>query len=212
MHNRLPTILSTAALVVSMMALCLGGAIASGVLVGSKQIRNGSVKSIDLRNDGVKSPDLAPASVESQALALPEPTECQVKGEVKSHPTTAFSKLADVCVYTKTTAESVLEVNWTGSVEGHNAGEASGCVFQLRVNGQPSAPGGGGETFGRGLVSVSASALFGGLPVGPLTVEVWARLAMYEPTSMGGPDANACTLGPRNAGTNQTIDVSEAVT
>jgi hypothetical protein len=95
-------------------------------------------------------------------------------------------------------------VDWTGSVEGHNGGETSGCVFQIRVDGQPSAAG-AGEVFGKGLTSVSASALFTGLAAGPHKIEIWAR--MVVDTSAG----NSCTVGPAAAGIGQTVVVSEQV-
>jgi hypothetical protein len=147
--------------------------------------------------------------VEGEVLALPEPTECRAAGGVTIHPGTTFEKVADVCTATKVEATSVLEVSWEGTAEGRNQGEASGCVFQVRVNGQPS-PQGGGETFVKGLGSASAGALFPGLPAGAVTVEVWARLV--NPSSGMGPQYDQCTLGPAGAGgLAQTVDVSEAV-
>ncbi|HYJ22620.1 MAG TPA: hypothetical protein VEW07_11440 [Solirubrobacterales bacterium] len=235
MKDNYAAIMSTVAVV---LALTSAGAVASGVVVTTKTIKNGTVKSIDLQNGGVKSADLknesvgsadigsdavassdiandavgssdiAPGAVESAALSLPAPVQCQVTGETKIHPTMAFAKVADVCTYTKGTAESILEVDWTGSVEGHNRGEISGCVFQVRINGSASAPG-AGVVFGAGLSPVSVSALFAGLPAGPLTIEIWARLAAYEP-AMGG-DSDACTVGPVAASTAQTITVGEQV-
>jgi hypothetical protein len=218
-------IMSTVAVV---LALTSAGAVAAGVVVTSKTIKNGTVKSVDLQNGGVKSADLkndsvssadigsdavsssdiAPGAVESAALNLPAPVQCQVAGETKIHPTMAFAKVADVCTYAKGTAESILEVDWTGSVEGHNGGGVSGCVFQIRVNGMPSAQG-AGAVFGDGLSPVSASVLFSGIQPGPLTVEIWARLAAQEP-GMGG-DYDACTLGPAAASTAQTVTVGEQV-
>lgn len=212
------------ALTVAVLALVaalggVGGAVAGTALIGSKQIKNGSVKSIDLKNDGVQSADLAansvegealaPASVEGEVLALPEPTECQVTGATTIRPGTAFEKLADICTANKVEATSALEVTWSGTAEGHNGGEASGCVFQLRVNGQPSAQG-GGETFVKGTGAASATALFTGLGSGPVTVELWARLV--NPASNMNPTSDICTLGPASAGgVMQTVDVSEAV-
>lgn len=224
---RLSLILSAFALIAALGGI--GGALANQVLISSKQIRNGSVKSVDLANGGVKSvdvkngtvdsqdianngvasPDIEEGAVESEALDLPEPTQCHVAGSTKVNPPdTAFVKLADVCTYAKTTDESVLEVSWAGSVEGHNGGEASGCVFQLRVNGSPSSQG-GGEAFGKGIASIAAVGLFPGLKAEPITVEIWARLALQGP-GMGG-NFDSCTLGPAAASTPQTIDVAEAV-
>ena len=81
--------LSIIALILAVTAGAVGGALANGVLIGSKQIRNGSVKSVDLKNngvqsadvqngtvssadvknDGIASSDLAPNSVEGEAIA-----------------------------------------------------------------------------------------------------------------------------------------------
>jgi hypothetical protein len=89
-------------------------------------------------------------------------------------------------------------------VLGENGGEISGCVFQLRVDGQP-APNGGGEVFGKGTVSVASSALFSGLAPGQHVVEVWARI------TVGNAAPNSCTVGPQKAGIGQTTVVSEQV-
>lgn len=217
---------STLALVV---ALTIGGAYASGQLISSKQIRNGSVKSVDLKNGGVQgvdvndgsikapdiaedavdSPEIAPGAVEGPELNLPPPTQCDIIGTTAINPTMAFQKIADVCVATKVAPDSALEVTWSGPVEGHNGGQISGCVFELRVNDAQSAQG-GGDVFEAGLGSVSTSAIFTGLPVAPVTVSIWARLAAQEP-GMGG-QYDACTLGPATAGgAPQTVIIQEQV-
>lgn len=248
-------ITSTLALVVAIAALCVGGAMASGVLVTSKQIKNGSILTQDLHKNAVKGKDIAENSVGSseigagqvtapdigadqvtapaigagqvdseaigngdvssadigngqvqpQDVTMPEPEQLK-DGDtaVLAAPTLEFQKVDDVGTYLKEDAESELEVDWTGSVKGENGGEASGCVFQLRVDGQP-APNAGGEVFGKGLTSVSATALFGPLPVGGHAVEIWARITIA--TGMG----NSCTVGPAAAGIGQTVVVSEQV-
>jgi hypothetical protein len=248
-------VVSTMALVIAIAALCVGGALAGGVLVTSKQIKNGSILTQDLHKNSVKGKDIATDSVTSsdigadqvtapdigadqvtseaigagqvnseaigngdvssadigngqvgpQDVNMPDPS--QLKDEdvaVLAAPTLEFQKVDDVGTYTKEDATSDLEVDWTGSVKGENGGEASGCVFQLRVDGQP-APSGGGEVFAKGLTSVSATALFGQLPTGAHAIEIWARVTIA--TSMG----NSCIVGPAAAGIGQTVVVSEQV-
>lgn len=238
-------IASTMALVLSIAALCVGGAMASGVLVTSKQIKNGSiltqdlhanvvkdktlaansVTSSDIGADQVTAPDIGVGQVDSEAIGngevssadigsgqvtpqdmnMPDPSQLK-DGDVAvlATPTLEFQKVDDVGSYTKEDPSSDLEVDWTGSVRGENGGEASGCVFQLRVDGQP-APNGGGEVFAKGLTSVSSTALFGALPTGQHAVEIWARITIA--TGMG----NSCTVGPAAAGIGQTVVVSEQV-
>jgi len=207
--------------------------------ITSKDIRQSAVKTTDLGTDAVRSADIQPGAVQTTDIGegqvgttdigtgqvssadigqgevtpgdvtMPDPVQIKVPGTFTSNPTMSFSKLADLGAFTKSDGASALEVNWTGSVEGHNGGEVSGCVFQLRIDGAP-APGGGGEVFGQGVTSISAAALFGGIPAGPHQLEMWARLAAQEP-GMGG-DSDSCTVGPAAAGgISQTIVVSEHV-
>jgi len=224
---------------------------ATGVLVTSKQIKNGSiltqdihknavtdksigsnaVTSTDIKNDAVGAEDIGAGQVDSEAIGtgqvsssdigngqvtpqdvtMPGPEQIKDSDVAKLAPASlAFQRLDEVGSYTKEDPDSALQVEWTGSVDGHNEGEASGCVFQLRVDGQPP-QGGGGEVFGLGVVSIADSALFSGLGSGPHAIEIWARLAQFEPTPMGGPNANSCTVGPAAAGISQTIVVSELV-
>jgi hypothetical protein len=220
---RMSILLSVVALVAALGGVA--GAGAAGVLIGSKQIKNGTVKSIDLRNNGVQSadltnggvssadlqdngvssPDLAPGSVEGEAIDVAGPVQCQVAGAVTIVPTLEFQKVTDLCTYTKVEGVTPLEVDWTGSVEGRNGGEAGGCTFQLRANDVPSAQG-GGETFGKGLSPANAAAIFAGIPAGPVTVSVWAKI------SIDSPIGNSCTVGPEAAGIVQTVTVAEAIT
>jgi hypothetical protein len=217
--------LALLALIVSLLGTGAVGANAVGVLVGSKQIRNGSILTQDIHKSAVKSSDIGPAAVQStdvedgaidstdigngevepQDVTMPDPAQLKESDVATFVPTVDFALLDIVGSYSKDDPTSVLEVDWTGSVEGHNGGEASGCVFQLRVDGQPPA-GGGGEIFGKGLTSASASALFPGLAAGPHQVEIWARKVLPN-TGMG----DSCTVGPAEAGIKQTVVVSELV-
>jgi hypothetical protein len=250
--RRLPSysaVTSTLALIFAFAAFCVGGAYATGVLVTSKQIKNGSiltqdihknavtdksigsnaVTSTDIKDDAVGADDIGAGQVDSEAIGtgqvsssdigngqvtpqdvtMPDPEQIKVSDIAKIEPASLeFQKLDDVGSYTKEDPSSALQVEWTGSVEGHNAGEASGCVFQLRVDGQPP-QGGGGEVFGTGIVSVSDSALFGGFGAGSHSIEIWAKLARFEPSD--GPALNNCTVGPAAAGINQTVVISEQV-
>lgn len=239
-------VVATLALVI---ALTGTAAMAGGVIVTSKQIKNGSILTQDIhknavrasdigdnsvstseiKSDAVTASDIGAGQVDSEAIGtgqvtsseigngevtpqdvtMPEPEQIKVADVATLNPASmAFQKLDEVGTYVKEDAGSALQVEWTGSVEGHNHGEISGCVFQLRVDGQPPS-GGGSEVFGKGIVSVSASALFPGFAAGAHTVEVWARLAEGEPTGM--ENADRCTIGPAAASISQTFIVSEQV-
>lgn len=201
-------IMSTAALVV---ALTIGGAYASGVIVTSKQIKNGSILSVDLKNNGIKGSDIKNGAIDSadvenggigsQDLSLPPPvqiTEPAVTGPVN---TTGFSKIADVGQYVKVDPTSILQVEWNGAVAD---GAGTNCLFQLRVNGAASAQG-GGEVFSQGgAVNVATAGLFPGLAAGPVNIEVWAKAyaaILATPT---------CVIGPAYPGVANTFIVSEA--
>lgn len=137
---------------------------------------------------------------------MPDPVQFKVAQSATVEPPKGdldFQKVLDLATYTKTVASSALEVTWAGSVEGHNGGEVSGCVFQLRVDGNPAAAG-GGEVFGLNLASVSGVAIFPGLGIGAHTIEVWAKVNV-DTTS------NRCTVGPAKAGMDQTVVAHEIV-
>jgi hypothetical protein len=206
-----PTIAATLALVIALSGI---GTALAGVIVGSKQIKNGSilsrdihkagVRSTDVKNGTIGSADIGDGDVQPQDVTMPSPAQIKDSDVAAIVPTLDFALVETVGSYAKEDPNSILEVDWTGSVRGENGGEQSGCVFQLRVDGQP-APGGAGEVFGRGLTSVSASALFSGLPAGPHQIEIWARMTINA--AMG----NSCMVGPAAAGVAQTIVVSEQV-
>jgi hypothetical protein len=228
-----PSLAATAALVIALVGV--PGVTAGGLLVTGKQIKNGTISTKDLRNGGVKTADIGTNAVRSadiqegavesvdigegqvtggdigtgqvtpEDVTMPAPGQCKFDGTATLTPSLDFQKVTDLCTYNKTDASSDLEVSWTGSVLGENGGETSGCVFQLRVDGQ-IAPNGGGEVFGKGVVSVSSSALFPALGTGVHVVEVWARI------TLGNSASNTCTVGPQKAGIGQTTVVSEVVT
>lgn len=227
-----PSIVATAALVIALVGV--PGVTAGGLLITSKQIKNGTISTKDLRNGGVKTSDIGKDAVRSadiqtgavessdigegqigtgdigsgqvtpEDVTMPAPGQCKFDGTAALAPTLEFQKVVDLCTYPKADGSSDLEVTWTGSVLGENGGEAGGCVFQLRIDGQP-APHGGGEVFGKGTLSVASSALFPGLGTGPHVVEVWARITVNTPAF------NNCTVGPERAGIGQTTVVSEQV-
>lgn len=218
-------IVATVALVVALVGV--PGVTAGGLLVTSKNVKNNSITSADIKKatlktsdigtNAVRSADIQSGAVESSDIGagevtpddvtMPDPSQIKFNGtarielpinDLDSH------KVVDLGSYAKTDPASDLEVTWTGSVEGHNGDELSGCVFQLRVDGNP-APNGGGEVFGKGIVSVSSSALFPGLAAGPHTIEVWAKVIV------GNAAENSCTVGPAKAGVGQTAVVKEIV-
>jgi len=247
-RRRLPSysaVVSTLALVFALGAFCIGGAMATGVIVTSKQIKNGSILSQDIHRDAVKTSDIGRDAVGSadiknesvegadigngqvggadigagqvdssdigngqvtpQDVTMPDPKQLQESDtSVADIGGDAFVLLDSVGTYVKEDSTSVLEVNWTGTV---GSPSGSGCIFQLRVDQQPSAASGGLTFLQSGpeaASSVSADALFTGLQAGPHTVEVWARQTQ-------GPGTTRCIVGPASPGISQTFVVSEQV-
>jgi hypothetical protein len=202
------------------------------VLVTSKQIRNGSilsqdirknavktsdiatnaVGSVDLKSDAVRTADIGTGQVESSDIGtgqvtpsdvtMPNPQQLQETGAATSEVGATFTLLDPVGTYVKQDPDSALEVDWTGTA----AAGFSGCNFQLRVDGTPSANEAGTVFVANGgqAESIAATALFSGLPTGQHSIEIWAR------TTLGG-GSYSCTVGPATAGIGQTIVVSELV-
>lgn len=198
----------------------IAGAYAGQVLIGSKQIRNGSlltvdykkgsVRTSDIQNGGVDAPDIgtgevqapeiADGSVDGAEIDVPDPVET-----VEPEPTAApvpgeFVLLDPVTTYEKVEAASLLEVTWTGSA---SAG-FSPCQFQVRVDGQAPAPGAGTIYVPNGSIegNVSVTATFESLPAGPHSVAIFARSIIAGQT---------CTVGPNEAQVAQSFLIAEQV-
>ena len=208
----------------------IGGAYAGTVLIGSKQIRNGSlltvdykkgsVQTSDIQNGGVDAPDIGTGEVGSSEIGdgsvggaeigegqvdggeidVPDPVET-VEPEATAAPVPSeFVLLDPVTTYEKVEAASLLEVTWTGSA---SAG-FSPCQFQVRVDGQAPAPGGGVIYVQNGSIegNVSVTATFENLPAGPHAVAIFARSIIA---------GQACTVGPNEAQVAQTFLIAEQV-
>lgn len=206
-------VMSTIAAVFALAALCLGGAVAAGVHIPGSKIRPGSITSKQLKNNGVKSADVQNGTIDSEDIGngdvtpedvtMPAPGQFQQAGMFTAKVGDPFVALDVVGAYQKTDATSSLEVNWTGSAE---AGFRP-CIFQLRVDGAAAGPGAGELYVANGSsLSVSASALFAGLPAGPHQIEVWAR----SPNAGESGPIYDCTVGPSET-ISQTFIVTEQV-
>lgn len=220
---RLPSysaIASTLALVFSLAALCIGGAMATGVIVTSKQIKNGSIRTQDIHKNAVRTSDIGTSAVMStdigtgavqtsdigagqvapEDVTMPAPAQISETSVETVQAPDGFVVVDVAGSYAKADPSSLLEVSWTGTV----ATGFSPCIFQLRVDGQPSGAN-AGEIYvaNSSTLSVSVSALFSGLPVGPHQVEVWAK------SSLEG--SYPCTVGPASAGIGQTFVIAEQV-
>lgn len=202
----------------------IGGAYAGTVLIGSKQIRNGSlltqdyktgsvrtsdvqngtVSTPDLENGGIDSVDIGTNEVTPSDLELPDPKQVVEPESSPSQVGGDFVNVDPVTTYTKVDPTSVLEVTWTGSA---SAG-FSPCQFQLRVDGQPAAPGAGVIYVSNGSIqgNVSLTASFEGLAEGPHEVAIFAR------TTGGGGSPQPCTVSPPEAQIMQTFLIGEQVT
>lgn len=221
-------IVATLALVVALVGV--PGVTAGGILVTSKQIKNGSiltqdihkaavqssdigkgaVGSADIKTGGVQSADIGAGQVDSsdigagqvtpEDVTMPDPKQLQESDAASAKVGTEFTKVDEVGTYTKEDGGSILEVNWTGTAVGVEVP----CIFQIRVDGQPSAVGAGATYVGTDPLSVSVTSIFAGLPAGPHLIEVWAHLTH-------GPDPANCTVGPAAAGISQTFVISEQI-
>lgn len=222
--NRNAGPLALLAVVIAMVGACVAGAGAAGLFVTGKQIRNGSITAKDLHRNAVGSKAISSGAVKSaeigsgqvqaadigadqvtaQALSLPSPKQVVV-GPSTGAVGPSFGPLVKVADYDKTSAGSVLRVDWNGVAAN---GESTNCIFQVRVNGQ-APQNGAGEVFGGWSepVNVSTSALFQGLGAGAVSVEVWARYT-FKMT-----DSPTCKLNPApNPGLSSTFVISEDVT
>lgn len=212
----------TLALVLAVMGLCMGGAIAAGKLViTSANLKNNTVRSIDLRNSGIDSKDIGTNEVTATDIATSAvgttdiatnavtPSDVELPAPVALAPgitsgtvnTSAFASIVSAGAYVKVQPESTLEVSWAGVA---GSGPATNCVFQVRVDGaEPT--GGGGEVFTLGEpINVSTLGLFPGLPAGPHTIEVWAKASAY----IGG-GSPTCQVG--GMGVDSTFVIDEQV-
>lgn len=206
-----------AAFVISILALVAamtGGALA-GVIITSKQIRNGSilsqdihnnqVKSADLKNRSVDTTDIAKEAVENPEINVPNPAQLDEEGAASGQVGVDFALVDKVGTYVKEETATALQVEWLGSAEGATFAP---CIFQLRIDGV-AAPSSGAEWFvpAQQRSNVSISDIFSGLPEGPHEIEVWARTG---PGTMGnGPFV--CMVGPASMGIGQTFLVGEVV-
>lgn len=221
--NRNAGPLALLAVVLAAIGACVAGAGAAGLFVTGKQIKNGSITAKDLHRNAVGSKAISSGAVKSaeigsgqvqaadigadqvtaQALSLPSPTQVVV-GPVSGPVGPDFGPILKVTTYNKASANSVLRVDWNGVATN---GEGTNCVFQVRVNG--GAPqNGGGEVFALAQpVNVSTSALFPGVPVGAVDVEVWAKYTAKI------TDKPTCALNPEpNPGIRSTFLISEDIT
>lgn len=218
--TRYANITSTLALV---FAIATGGAYAVDKITSS-DIPPNTIKSSDLAKNSVRSPDLKASAVQSSDIKTGAVTTSDIgEGQVEPVDVTAptpgqltvgagvapplqgsstFQQVATAGGYTKSDPTSLLEVAWTGTA----SAEGLACIFQLRIDGQPSG-GAVAEVFvpAGGAISVSATALFAGLAEGPHTVSVWAR------NLVDAEGAHTCTVGPAGPGITQTFVVSEVV-
>lgn len=180
--NRYANTVSTVALVV---ALTGTAAVAKhGGLIGTRDIRKNAV---------------TPAKVK---FPRPQRVSGPARARVAAYGMTGdFQPLEEIGTYVKV-AGTDLQVTWSGTAR--SLAYAGGCIFQLRVKGQPPAGGGGEAYVNQGTESVSVQGIFPGLPEGEYPVEIWARVEHpYDPAR------DSCELG--GAGIAQTVNALEVV-
>lgn len=176
--------------------------------VGSSEIGSNAVTSGEIAPGQVESSDIGDGQVQPGDVTMPPPDQMSetpapgARDVASADVDQGYALIDTVGMYTKTDPTSVLQLDWTGSA---SAGFVP-CVFQLRVDGQPSGPA-AGETYVQNsqTVSIASSALFDGLGAGDHSVEIWGRVVG------GGGARYTCTVGPAGATIGQTVVVSEQV-
>lgn len=104
--------------------------------------------------------------------------------------------------YDKADATSTLQITWTGPAQSYAPG---GCVFQLRVDGQPPSEGGSEYFIAGGNANITTQALFPGIATGTHEIEVFAKSV-----NSGGADY-PCVVGPPEVPIPQTVNAVELV-
>lgn len=171
--------------------------------IGSKQLKKNAVKSKTIAPDAVRAADIGANEVDPAALDLPAPQSYSSNEQLVVNGPSEYTKVKTVGTYDKTSPDSQLHVTWTGAI----AAGFTGCVFQVRVDGQTDSRS-SGEVFvpnGGSATSVAADALFQGLAPGSHSIEIWTRFA--TPNGADYP----CTLNPSSAGIGSTVVVEEVV-
>lgn len=171
--------------------------------VKSSDIKNGSVQGTDVGAGQINSADIGNGDVTPEDVTLPAPV-ASTQAAVSAPVSNAYGLIDTVMNYNKTTPDSVLEVEWNGIA---SPGPQTDCLYQLRVNGQP-APAGGGVVYAHNTapVTASTSALWPGLPAGPVVIELWAKWTANDTASP------SCGIDPANLGVTSTFTAVENVT
>lgn len=177
--------------------------------IGASQLASRAVGSAALAAGAVKTENIAEGQVTPTELSLPEPLQMEVAAGAfaAAYVSQEYSLVAEVGKYNKQDPETNVQVAWTGTAK---AG-FSPCVFQLRVDGAPSAAN-AGEVYVQNSSTppVAATALFRGLALGEHTIEVWARSTN---DGSGTPEGGyPCEIGPAETTIGQTFVVTEQVT
>lgn len=179
---------ATAALAV---ALTMGGAYAADRIT-SNEIATGAVKQSDIHRNAVT------AKKAKFPVARSVGTSLETTGATVAEDG-GFAPVAQLGTGGVPTGGTKIQVTWAGTGRADTYGGP--CVFQLRVDGAPSASGGGEALAGQQVESVSATALFDGLSSGDHAIEIWARAVNPYPH----PEGDRCVVG--GAGVAQTLTV-----
>lgn len=166
--------------------------------VTAAAIAPGQVTSAEIGDGAITSSDIGEGQVTPDEISVPEPVQIRVQdGTFPGRLVTGtYTHVATVGTYTKQEDSTSVQVSWVGSA----LSQFGPCIFQLRIDGQPSQHD-AGEVMAFGLSSVSVTALFKAPPAGRHTIEVWAR-HNYETSEY------RCTVGPAET-IGQTFVIAE---
>lgn len=168
--------------------------------VGPRQLRTGAVTGKKIKRNAVTSAKVKDASLRRRDFAAgqlpagpagpagapgptgtPGPTgaagaagairttQLNYTGETTSSVSFTYQRVRDLGTFTKDQAGSVINLYW----QSHISANGSFCLYQLRVDGNPSDPASGEAVVYAPEAPVYVRARFTGLAAGPHTVSLW---------------------------------------
>ena len=172
------------------------GAYAAGQ-IDSQDIAKNAVKSKHLKNGQLREADLKPSLRQQITNPGPDPVRFRFTDRVTATPGASYQLVTRLGQFETQSEDSLIRVRWDGVV----AAGSQACMFQVRIDGAPDGQGGGEALVPNGgSNSLSAEAIFTGLPEGTHGVELWVRNPQFSGANY------PCSLNP-----TPYADVGQAV-
>ena len=156
--------------------------------IGSEDIAKNAVKSKHLKNGQLREADLKPSLRRQITNPGPDPVRFRFTDRVTATPGASYQLVTRLGQFETQSEDSLVRVRWDGVV----AAGSQACMFQVRIDGAPDGQGGGEALVPNGgpASSLSAEAIFTGLPEGTQGVELWVRNPQFSGTS------DTCSVNP----------------